>query len=376
MGVDVTFSSQSRGKTCTDEYSEIDPDDDKKLEVVNETDETDSTFLQKCSVLKQYLVSYNEKYKHCFNSEAAVYFLANREMINTALTRCTRYEKLQETLEREKGKKVVTEKELGEKHTQEEDLAVRTVSSGKEGEPTAECKEEICKTPHSREQTKEETNVIGGEEPDSRGDKVVAGFPQEPVLVYNSLSTNPDQSGHENHLSEADSEEITTSTCYTGITDTDVPGHTTYHSIDSPDDEVTGTLFTYNLKKILFHTFLYRKHPVQIIFTDVADATLEREPSREMEQTFENVPSTGESSLLPEVASQKEPKNKEGKQLSPEFSQESTSEQISLHTGLAHNGILLIPQEGPGTNPIKMYIIIILVILAIVLLSILIFKVK
>ncbi|SBT73646.1 hypothetical protein, conserved [Plasmodium ovale] len=353
MGVDVTFSSQSKGKTCTDEYSEIDPDDDKKLEVVNETDEKDSTFLQKCSVLKQYLVSYNEKYKHCFNSEAAVYFLANREMINTALTRCTRYEKLQETLERGKEKEVITEKELGEKHTQQEDLAVGTVSSGKEGEPTAECKEEICKTPHSREQIQEETKEIGGEEPDSRGDKDIAGSPQEPVPVDNSLSTNPDQSGHENHPSEADSE---------GITDTDAPGHETYHSINAPD-EVTESL-----------TFLHRKHPVQIIFSEVAGSTLAREPPREMKQTFENVPSTGESSPLPEVASQKEPKNKEGKQLSPELSQESTSEQISLHTGLAHNGILLIPQEGPGTNPIKMYIIIILVILAIVLLSILIFK--
>ncbi|SBT73151.1 hypothetical protein, conserved [Plasmodium ovale] len=354
MGVDVTFSSQSKGKTCTDEYYEIDSDDDKKLEVVNETDETDSTFLQKCSILKQYLVLYNEKYNHCFNSEAAVYFLTNREMINTALMRCARYEELQATLEHGKEKEVITEKELGEKHTQHEDLAVETVSSGKEGEPTAECKEEICKTPHSREQTQEETNVIGGEEPDSRGDKVVAGFPQEPVLVYNSLSTNPDQSGHENHLSEADSE---------GITNTDARGHATYHSMDSPDDEVTELL-----------TFLYRKHPVQIIFSEVAGSTLVREPPREMKQTFENVPSTGESSPLPEVSSQKKPKTEEGKQLSPELSLESAPEQASTHTGLSHSGAVLVPEEEPGTNPIKMYIIIILVILAIVLLSILIFK--
>ncbi|SBT58484.1 hypothetical protein POVWA1_087990 [Plasmodium ovale wallikeri] len=315
MGVDVTFSSQSKGKTCTDEYYEIDSDDDKKLEVVNETDETDSTFLQKCSVLKQYLVSYNEKYNHCFNSEAAVYFLTNREMINTALMRCARYEELQATLERGKEKEVITEKELGEKHTQEEDLAVRTVSSGKEGESAPECKEEICKTSHSGEQIQKGTKEIDGEEPDSRDDKDIAGSPQEQVLVDNALPTNPDQSGHENHPSEADSE-----------------------GKDSPQKSLT---------------FLHRKHPVQIIFSEVAGSTLAREPPREMKQTFEKVPSTGESSPLPEVASQKEPKNKEGKQLSPELSQESTSEQVSLHTGLAHNGILLIPQEGPGTNPIK-----------------------
>ncbi|SBT00605.1 hypothetical protein POVCU1_061120, partial [Plasmodium ovale curtisi] len=325
MGVDVTFSSQSKRKTCTDEYYEIDPEDDKKLEVVNETDEKDSTFLQKCSVLKQYLVLYNEKYKHCFNSEAAVYFLTNRQMINTALIRCNRYEELQATLEREKGKQMITEKELGEKHAKEEDLAEGTISSGKESESTPECKEAICKTSHSEEQIQEETKEIGGEESDSRGDKDISESPQEPVLVDNSLSINPDQSGHESHPSKSDSEEISTSTCYTDITDTDAPGHATYHSIDAPDDEVTG----------------------------IAHATLAREPSREMEQIFENVPSTGESPPLPEVSSQKKPKTEEGKQLSPELSEKLDSEQASPHTGLAHNGSVLIPKEEPGTNPIK-----------------------
>ncbi|SBT56265.1 hypothetical protein POVWA2_075930 [Plasmodium ovale wallikeri] len=343
MGVDVTFSSQSKRKTCTDEYYEIDPEDDKKLEVVNETDEKDSTFLQKCSVLKQYLVLYNEKYKHCFNSEAAVYFLTNRQMINTALIRCNRYEELQATLEREKGKQMITEKELGEKHAKEEDLAEGTISSGKESESTPECKEEICKTSHSEEQIQEETREIGGEEPDSRGDKDIAESPEEPVLVDNSLSTNPDQSGHESHPSKSDSEEISTSTCYTDITDTDAHGHATYHSIDAPDDEVTESF-----------TFLHRKHPVQIIFPGIAHATLAREPSREMEQIFENVPSTGESPPLPEVSSQKKPKTEEVKQLSPELYEKLDSEQASTHTELAHNGTVLIPKEEPGTNPIKM----------------------
>lgn len=208
MGVDVAFTVQSQRKNCLDEFSEIDPEDDNKIEVVNRTDEKDNTFLQKCNVLKQYLELYNVKYNHCFKGEAAVYFLTNRDLIHAALKKCTKYEEHLAELELEKKRQIITETRSSIRHKEEDDHAKETMLSGEEREAASECGEDTCKTMHSGEKEQPDIRGNSGEESELRSDKSIIEPSHEENHPSISLSTNPGQPGDESHFSNVNPEGI------------------------------------------------------------------------------------------------------------------------------------------------------------------------
>ncbi|SBT55432.1 hypothetical protein POVWA2_072240 [Plasmodium ovale wallikeri] len=238
MGVDVAFSSQSQRKNCLDEFSEIDPEDDKKIEVVNGTDEKDNTFPQKCNVLKQYLELYNVKYNHCYKGEAAVYFLTNRDLIITALTKCTKYEERQAEMELEKKKEIITATGSSIQHKEEDNHEKGTMLSGEEHEATSECREDTCKKMHSGEQEQPEIKENSGEEPELRSDKSIIEPSHEANHPNIPLSTNPGQPGDESHSSSVDPEDIT---------HTKAPGGEAVNNIDTTIAEFTGFFFSRSL---------------------------------------------------------------------------------------------------------------------------------
>ncbi|SBT57689.1 PIR Superfamily Protein [Plasmodium ovale wallikeri] len=362
MGVKVAFSEQLQGKTCMDEYNDISSDDDKKIEDVNKTDEEDPTFTQKCNILRQYLNEYSAKYSRCFTGEYSGYFLYTISSINEALTKCTNYERRLE-LESDRKKLINVESKLGEKDSHVDHSEKGKVSPGEEDEATSECKEETCKTKHLENQEQSESEGMLDGEPDSRSEQITSGSSQELGTPTDTLSTGHEVLGTISHVSSADPEdkdspsrahasdtltiqpETGTSTCYTGILHTDVPGDASLNNFITPVAEVSSVSIILNLEKNYIvnksSTCSQQEPPAELISTSAEDATLATEPS------------SGERSSHQEMAPHQKLMSEGGKQPAPELPQESFSQPASAQGHLARAPITLTQEEESGKNTIK-----------------------
>ncbi|SBT02717.1 PIR Superfamily Protein [Plasmodium ovale curtisi] len=206
MVVEVSFRGDSQRKSCMDEFIDIDPNDDKKIEDVNKTNEEDGTFLQKCHDLRKYLETYNVKYKHCFNGETAALFLSNRDLIYAALVKCTKYEERQAELKRREEKQVATPDELG-KHTAEEGSAKLALLGEEKSEGIADCRNEKCKSKEMENQKQPVREGMHKGESKSRKEQATSVPLQELETETNSLSTDQELLGNKAHSSDSHTQE-------------------------------------------------------------------------------------------------------------------------------------------------------------------------
>ncbi|SBS84770.1 PIR Superfamily Protein [Plasmodium ovale curtisi] len=203
MGIEVVFSSTPQGKTCMDEYNDIDPDSERKVDDVNNTSEEDSEFVKKCKDLKQYLELFNAKYKRCFNGEAAALFLYNKELMNKALIRCTNYEERQALLELEKKTQIIEANHLGEPHAEDNDSAEDedstkvTLTVEKKSEPGYEGKDATCKSKEIEDQKQQCIDGTHSSVPESIIQQVTSESSQNLPLSNDSLSPNNGKPGSE-----------------------------------------------------------------------------------------------------------------------------------------------------------------------------------
>ncbi|SBT55372.1 hypothetical protein POVWA2_073750 [Plasmodium ovale wallikeri] len=282
MGVEVAFTGDSQRKSCMDEFDEIDPDDDKKIEDVNKTNEKDGTFLQKCHDLRIYLETYNAKYKHCFNGETASLFLSNRDLIYSALVRCTKYEERQAELKRGKEKQVATAGELG-KHTAEEDSAKLTLLGEQKSEAVAGCTNEKCKSKEMENQKQPEREGMHKGEPKSRKEQETSVSLQELATVTNSLSTDQELLGNKAHSSGSHSQEDPTL-----IRSSNLDSPKSVEGVTQPDDSLQGTPATNSYLKVISDVIglaseksLLKNFPYDCIITSGPD-----KPSRSSSTTL------------------------------------------------------------------------------------------
>ncbi|SBT85015.1 PIR protein [Plasmodium ovale] len=207
MGIEVAYSGQSQKKSCMDEYNDINPDDDKKKDEVNETNEEDSTFPQKCKDLREYLESYNAKYSHCFKSDASLYFLLTIDSIKEALKKCTEHEKRQAVLEREKETQIIKADDSGEPPAVDEDSSKATLSVDKKSELLDKGKDETCKSKQFEDQKQQCIEGTHSLESESRTEQITSGSSQDVPLSNGSLSPNHGQPDNEAQTSGSHSTE-------------------------------------------------------------------------------------------------------------------------------------------------------------------------
>ncbi|SBT33182.1 PIR Superfamily Protein [Plasmodium ovale wallikeri] len=193
MGIEVAYSGQSQKKSCMDEYDDMNSDDDKKIDEVNETNEEDSTFSQKCKVLREYLASYNAKYSHCFKGDASSYFLFTINSIKVALKKCTEHEKRQAVLESEKEKQIITADDSGEPLVVDEDSSKAALSVEKKSELLDKGKDETCESKQFEDQKQQCIEGTHSSEPESRNEEITSGSSQDVSLSNGSLSPNHGQ---------------------------------------------------------------------------------------------------------------------------------------------------------------------------------------
>ncbi|SBS99182.1 PIR Superfamily Protein [Plasmodium ovale curtisi] len=235
MGVEVAFSRDSQRKSCMDEFNDIDSNDDKKIEDVKQTDEEDGTFLQKCHDLRNYLETYNEKYKHCFKGEAAAFFLFNRDLIYKALVKCTNYEKRLTELELLKEKQVATADELGEPNAEKEGSTKRTLLGEQTSEAVTDCKNTKCNSKEMEDQTQPEREGMHNGESESRKEQETSVSLQELATVTKSLSNDQELLGNKAHSSGSHSQEDPTL-----IESSNLDSPKSVEGVTQPDDYLQG----------------------------------------------------------------------------------------------------------------------------------------
>ncbi|SBT56101.1 PIR Superfamily Protein [Plasmodium ovale wallikeri] len=399
MAVEVSFSEKSQNKTCMDEYFDIDPVIEKKVDDVDKTDENEDTFLEKCNGLRKYLESYNDKYKHCFDDEASYYFFHNRSLMNTALIRCTDYEKRLEELKRTQQAQVNKADEPGEPHAEEEDSTKAALLGEKKIETSADCTDATCKSKELEDQKDPQREGSNSDESESKVELNTLETSQGLTLSNSPLSSSQVQSGNEDHSSTFHTTEgtslnnvpnINSKVDETGNTKTlltDSPGTSDTEFVplrspssssatirESPDDRVNHidpTPKGYVTGAPLSQSSVKQSSPGQS--ADVGEVA----PINPILSTEE----------FPTIGSFLTPADGESNSLSLPSGVSSFHEQPALSGSLSSEGqssdsvqIPPAPQPLPHSQseeiPIKTYIIIILVILAIIMLSILLFKVK
>ncbi|SBS91361.1 PIR Superfamily Protein [Plasmodium ovale curtisi] len=399
MAVKVSFSEKSQSKTCMDEYFDIDPVIEKKLDDVNKTDENEDIFLEKCNDLRKYLESYNAQYKHCFDDEASYYFVHNRSLMDTALIRCTNYEKRLEESKSEQQAQVNKADEPGESHAEEEDSTKVALLGENKIETSEDCTDATCKSKELEDQKKPQREGANSGEPESKGELNTLETSQGLTLSHSPLSANQLQSGNEDHSSTFHTTEGTSLNDVPNISSkVDETGNTKTLLTDSPSTPVKESV---PLRSPSSSSATIRESPDDLVNqidpipkgsvtgAPLSQSSVKQSSPGQLADVEEVAPinpilSTAE---FPTIGSFLTPADGESNGLSlppgvPSFHDQPALGGSSSSEGLSSDSVQAPPAPQPLHHsqseeiPIKTYIIIILVILAIILLSILLFRVK